>query len=150
MPNPTQLRRSPRKKVSTASVINENYRFGPNKALSNISVADGRSSIYSNGDTNSVVSTKKSLPDSSRNYTKQARENCDDKIELDEKGDTPSTRSRRLRKNLVEDQGSKLTSEISCGNSDENFKIKLRNAVYDALIDKSIDKENKVIIDISI
>ena len=143
--NPTQLRRSPRKKVSTASIVNAAYRTERAKLLPSNTVADGRSSVYS-GDTNSVISNKKSLPNSGRSCAKQGNDEIDgSKLDINERGDNRATRSGRLRGNTAgvtqvqNSQAHNLT-----GNVNENFKQKLRNAVYDALISKEIGKDNKV------
>ena len=109
-------------------------------------LADERSSVYS-GDTNSVISNKKSLPNSGRSCAKQGKDDIDgSKLDINERGDNRSTRSGRLRGSaagLAQVQNSQAHN-LTCGNANENFKQKLRNAVYDALISKEIGKDNKV------
>merc|ERR1711881_176314 len=97
--NPAQLRRSPRKKVSTASMASNGYNRILNRANNDASLADGRSSIYS-GDGGSVASSKKGLPLPSSKYSK----------------------NNRAR-----------SSNVNCatGAAQENFKKKLRSAVFD-------------------
>ena len=145
-PNTTQLRRSPRKKVSTTSVVNYNtYRSGIQKQFINIAPGDG-TSIYS-GDTNSIISNRRSLPGSTYQCSKKDKETCDKSI-IDEKGDSRATRSGRTLGNVSSNsKGDNVihnNTVLSNGNSDDNFKQKLRNAVYDALKGKDICEDHKV------
>ena len=139
------MRRSPRKKVSTAAIINKSYRSGLYKPLANIAVTDGRSSICS-GENVSVIS-RKSLTESSRYGFKQSK-GIDAKSEVDEKGDTRTTRSGRLIESPSEtptDPKSKLDNTVVASkNAEETFKKKLREAVYDALCEQKISEDNKV------
>ena len=144
--NPAQLRRSPRKKVSTASMASNGYNRILNRANNDASLADGRSSIYS-GDGDSVTSSKKGLPPSSSKYSKISKEKSEI-IETDEKGDTVTKKIEKIKDNCSEDSKhnrAKL-SNANCGTvaSQENFKKKLRSAVFDALAEKKIDQNNKV------
>jgi hypothetical protein len=143
--NSTQLRRSPRKKVSTASIINKSYRSGLYKPLSNIAVTDGRSSICS-GENSSVIS-RKSLTDSSRYGFKQGK-GINANSEVDEKGDSRTTRSGRLIESPSETStGPKPKIDntvVASRNAEETFKKKLREAVYDALGEQKISEDNKV------
>ena len=141
------MRRSPRKKVSTAAVINNSFRPGFSKPPSSIVVPDTRSSIYS-GDTNSIISSRKSHTDPSRHGIKQGKR-IETKLELDETGDSRTTRSGRLIESPSEipsDAKSKINNTVTSNrNAEETFKKKLREAVYDALAEQDIKEDNKVI-----
>ena len=145
-PNTTQLRRSPRKKVSTASIVNYNtYRSGIKKPLINIASGDGVS-LYS-GDTNSIISNRRSLPGSTYQCAKKDKEACD-RLAVDERGDSRATRNNRTlgnsSNNSKDDKVIHNSTVLSNGISEDNFKQKLRNAVYDALKGKDICEEHKV------
>ena len=142
--NITQLRRSPRKKVSTASIVSRNaFRSGVQKPVINIGAGDA-GSTYS-GDTNSIISNRRSLPSSTYQYPKKE---FDDKSNTDEKRESRATRSSRILENAAnisnETKGVNSSTVMSGGSSEDNFKQKLRNAVYDALKGKDICEDNKV------
>ena len=142
--NVTQLRRSPRKKVSTASIVSRNaFRSGVQKPVINIGAGDA-GSTYS-GDTNSIISNRRSLPSSTYQYSKKE---FDDKSNTDEKRESRATRSSRILENAAnisnETKGVNSSTVMSGGSSEDNFKQKLRNAVYDALKGKDICEDNKV------
>ena len=142
--NITQLRRSPRKKVSTASIVSRNaFRSGVQKPVINIGAGDA-GSTYS-GDTNSIISNRRSLPTSTYQYSQKE---FDDKSNTDEKRESRATRSSRILGNAAnisnETRGVNSSTVISGGSSEDNFKQKLRNAVYDALKGKDICEDNKV------
>ena len=142
--NITQLRRSPRKKVSTASIVSRNaFRSGVQKPVINIGSGDA-GSTYS-GDTNSIISNRRSLPTSTYQYSQKE---FDDKSNTDEKRESRATRSSRILGNAAnisnENKGANISTVMSGGSSEDNFKQKLRNAVYDALKGKDICEDNKV------
>ena len=139
--NPSQPRRSPRKKVSVA------YRSAPAKPSTSIVLSDGKASIHTS-DTNSTISNKKQLPNSSKKYLNHKRTEVDCKTEINERGDNHTTRSGKSRGNVVLDreQNSQTQNVTSSDGNNDNFKKKMRNAVYDALVAKNIDKEHKVLI----
>ena len=145
-PNITQLRRSPRKKVSTASIVSRNtFRSSAQKPVINIAAGDAES-IYS-GDTNSIISNRRSLPGSTYHSSKKEKEH--DKPYVDERGDSRATRSGRTlgTEAYVANENKVNKSTVPTGaNSEDNFKQKLRNAVYDALKEKNICEDNKVIL----
>ena len=117
-----------------------------NRANNDASLADGRSSIYS-GDGDSVKSSKKGLPPSSSKYSKISKEKSEI-IETDEKGDTGTKKIDKIKENCSEDSKNNRarSSNVNCatGAAQENFKKKLRSAVFDALAEKKIDQNNKV------
>ena len=152
--NITQLRRSPRKKVSTASIVSHNtYRSGIQKPTINIGPSGDAGSIYS-GDTNSIISNRRSLPGSTHQFSKKEKE-LEHKTAFIEREDSRATRSGRTSSSILNSHDSSKTvhnnTALSTGNPDENFKQKLRNAVYDALKEKDIcenDKVSKIIINL--
>ena len=152
--NITQLRRSPRKKVSTASIVSHNtYRSGIQKPTINIGPSGDAGSIYS-GDTSSIISNRRSLPGSTHQFSKKEKE-LEHKTAFIEREDSRATRSGRTSSSILNSHDSSKTGHnntaLSTGNSDENFKQKLRNAVYDALKEKDIcenDKVSKIIINL--
>ena len=117
-----------------------------NRANNDASLADGRSSIYS-GDGGSVASGKKGLPLPSSKYSKISKEKSEI-IETDEKGDTGTKKIEKIKENCSEDSKNNRarSSNVNCatGAAQENFKKKLRSAVFDALAEKKIDQNNKV------
>lgn len=117
-----------------------------NRANNDASLADGRSSIYS-GDGGSVASSKKRLPLPSSQYSKIYKEKSEI-IETDEKGDTGAQKIEKIKDNCSEDSKNNRarSSNVNCatGAAQENFKKKLRSAVFDALAEKKIDQNNKV------
>jgi len=116
-----------------------------NRANNDASLADGRSSIYS-GDGGSVASSKKGLPLPSSKYSKISKEKSEI-IETDEKGDTGTKKIEKIKDNCSEDSNNRArSSNVNCatGAAQENFKKKLRSAVFDALAEKKIDQNNKV------
>ena len=141
--NITQLRRSPRKKVSTASIVSRNvFRSGAQKPVINIGAGDAES-IYS-GDTNSIISNRRSLPGSTYQYPIKE---FDDRSNTDEKRDYRATRSSRIlgnAANIAKESKGVNSTVMGGGSSEDNFKQKLRNAVYDALKGKDICEDNKV------
>ena len=153
LPNPAQLRRSPRKKMSTTSMINAAYRTGgvgegrSQKTSARSLAADGASSLCS-GDTNSVISDKKSLPSTNQNDLKHGKGENGSMLTMSERGDASnnqSTRSLRLTEG-GEVGSSKVNQAKKAANlqADQAFLKKLRNAVYDALIGKNIEQGNKL------
>ena len=150
--NITQLRRSPRKKVSTASIVSHNtYRSGIQKPTINIGPSGDAGSVYS-GDTNSIISNRRSLPGSTHQLSKKEKE-LEHKTAVIEREDSRATRSGRTSASILNSHDSSKTvhnnTALSTGNPDENFKQKLRNAVYDALKEKDIcenDKVSKIVI----
>ena len=138
------MRRSPRKKVSTASIVSRNaFRSGVQTPGINIGAGDA-GSTYS-GDTNSIISNRRSLPGSTYRYPLKE---FDDKSNTDGKRESRATRSSRILGNAAnianESKGLNSSIVMSGGNSEDNFKQKLRNAVYDALKGKDICENNKV------
>ena len=127
-------------------MVSNGYNRILNRANNDASLADGRSSIYS-GDGGSVASSIKGLPLPSSKYSKISKEKSEI-IETDEKGDIGIKKIEKIKDNCSEDSKNNRarSSNVNCatGAAQENFKKKLRSAVFDALAEKKIDQNNKV------